>query len=146
MRQRHYQVLGVPHPTSLLGHPGDTKPSFEAFCERWIRNFTGYDVPKAEHSESLTLDVILSPSEALSGCSIPVGVPRFGTCPECGGTGSIPPFSCGQCGGAGQIEKFREILIRVPPGVRTGAIFEAPLDLLGIANLYLRVHVSIATQ
>ncbi len=147
MRHRAYQVdLGIPHPASLLGHPNDTSPSFEAFFERLTRNFTGDDVPKAEHCESLTLDVVLSPLEALAGCVIPVGVPGFHPCPQCSGSGDVLPFRCAGCGGSGQIEQLRELLIEVPPGVRSGTILEAPLDLFGITNLYLRVQVSISAR
>jgi len=147
MRHRAHQVdLGIPHPESLLGHPQDTKPSFEAFFERLTRNFTGEDVPKGEHPESLTLDVLLSPLEAMAGCAIPVEVPRFHRCPQCAGSGDVLPFRCASCGGSGQIEEVRELLIEVPPGVRSGTIFEAPLDLFGISNLYLRVHISISAR
>ena len=76
----------APAPISLFGQPEQTKPSFDAFHERYLRNFTGWNVPKAERAESLTLDVTLSPAEAFFGCTIPVGVPAFGACPECGGT------------------------------------------------------------
>ena len=114
MRHRAHQVdLGIPHPESLLGHPHDTKPSFEAFFERLTRNFTGEDIPKGEHPESLTLDVLLSPLEAMAGCAIPVEVPRFHRCPQCAGSGDVLPFRCASCGGSGQIEEVRELLIEV---------------------------------
>jgi hypothetical protein len=34
--------------------------------------------------------------------------------------------------------------VRIPPRVRPGTVLEAPLEVFGIRNLYLRVHVSIS--
>jgi len=153
MPVRNYCLLGIsrdrqpapaPSPVSLLAQPEDTHPSFDALEERYVRNFTGRHVPKAERTESLTLDVLLSPEEALYGCTIPVGVPVFRSCPECGGTGQIFPFRCLECAGSGLVEELRTLEIEAPPQVRSGTILEAPLDLFGIANLYLRVHVEIS--
>ena len=90
----------APEPISLFGQPGQTKPSFDAFRERYLHNFTGWNMPKAERAESLTLDVARSPAEAFHGWTIPVGVPVFGTCSECGGTGQIFLFRCLECAAA----------------------------------------------
>jgi DnaJ-class molecular chaperone len=134
----------APEPISLFGQPGQTKPSFEAFRERYLRNFTGWNMPKAERAESLTLDVALSPAEAFYGCTIPVGVPVFGACPECGGTGHVFLFRCLECVGSGLSEEQRALYVRVPPRVQPGTVLEVPLELFGISNLYLRVQVSIS--
>jgi len=134
----------APEPISLFGQPEQTKPSFDAFRERYLRNFTGWNVPKAERAESLTLDVALSPAEAFYGCTIPVGVPVFGACPECGGTGQVFLFRCLECAGSGLLEEQRTLHVRVPPRVQPGAVLEVPLEMFGISNLYLRVQVSIS--
>ena len=131
-------------PVSLFGQPDQTRPSFDAFHERYLRNFTGRNVPKAERAESLTLDVALSPAEAFRGCIVPVGVPGFGTCLECNGTGRIVPFRCMKCGGSGLVEEEHTLRVHVPPLVQPGTVLELPLEILGIGNLYLRLHVSIS--
>jgi molecular chaperone DnaJ len=131
-------------PVSLLGQPERTRPSFDAFRERYLRNFTGWHMPKAERVESLTLDVALSPAEAFHGCTIPVGVPVFDACRECGGTGQVFPFRCTGCAGSGLVEEQRTLHVRVPPRVQPGTVLEVPLEMFGIGNLYLRVQVSIA--
>jgi len=134
----------APEPISLFGQPEQTRPSFDAFRERYLRNFAGSSVPKAERAQSLTLDVVLSPAEAYYGCTVPVGVPVFGTCQECGGTGQVFPFRCMECAGSGLSEEQRTLRVRVPPRVQPGTVLEAPLDMFGINNLYLRVQVSIS--
>jgi molecular chaperone DnaJ len=139
---RHWPI--APEPISLLGQPGQTKPSFDAFRERYLRNFTGWNMPKAERAESLTLDVALSPAEAFYGCTIPVGVPVFGTCSECGGAGQIFLFRCLECAGSGLVEEQRALHVRVPPRIQPGTFLDVPLEMFGISNLFLRVQVSIS--
>ena len=134
----------APEPISLFGQPEQTRPSFDAFRESYLRNFTGWNVPKAEQAESLTLDVALSPVEAFYGCTVPVGVPVFGTCPECGGTGQAFPFRCVECASSGLVEEQRALRVHVPPRVQPGTVLEVPLEMFGIGNLYLRVQVSIS--
>jgi DnaJ-class molecular chaperone len=133
-----------PEPISLFSQPEQTRPSFDAFHERYLRNFTGWSVPKAEQVESLTLDVVLSSAEAFYGCTIPVGLPVFSPCLECGGTGQVLPFRCMECDGSGFAEEQRTLHIRVPPQVRAGTVLEVPLEMFGIGNLYLRLRISIS--
>lgn len=134
----------APEPISLFGQPGETKPSFEAFRERYLRNFTGRNMPKAERAESLTLDVALSPAEAFYGCTVPVGVPVFAACSECGGTGQVFLFRCLECAGSGLSEEQRELDVHVPPRVQPGTVLDVPIEMFGINNLYLRLHFSIS--
>jgi molecular chaperone DnaJ len=134
----------APEPISLFGQPDQTRPSFDAFRDRYLRNFTRSNVPKAERVESLTLDVALTPAEAFNGCTLPVGVPVFSACAECGGTGQVAPFRCVECGGSGLVEEQRTLHVHVPPRVPPGTILEVPLEMFGIGNLYLRVQVSIS--
>ena len=133
-----------PEPISLFGQPEQTRPSFEAFRERYLRNFTCRNVPKAERAESLTLDVALSPAEAFYGCTVPVGVPVFDACPACGGTGQVFPLRCVECAGSGLVEKQRTLRVHVPPRVQPKTVLEVPLEMFGIRNLYLRLQVSIS--
>jgi hypothetical protein len=64
-------------------------------------------MPKAERAESLTLDVALAAAEAFYGCTIPVDVPVFGACSECGGTGQVFLFRCLGCAGSELLEQQR---------------------------------------
>lgn len=121
-----------------------TSPSpFEALAERFLRNFTGKDVPKAERPESLTAEIILSRDEALRGGRLPLTVPVAFPCPACDGTGVVWPFRCSPCGGRGLIENEESLTIQIPAGVRSGSRFEIPLTGLGIHNFFLRVLIRI---
>ena len=136
----------VPGPVSLI-HDFQTSGSpFEALIERFIRNFTGRDIPKAERLESLTAEIILSPYEALRGGRLSLNVPVAFPCPICDGTGKIWPFQCSHCRGRGVIEEEETVMITIPPRVQSGSLFEIPLLGLGIHNIYLRVLIRIGSH
>jgi molecular chaperone DnaJ len=130
-------------PVSLLAEPWAVRPSFDGLVDRLVRNFTGVEVPKAERSEGLTVEVILTPAEALRGVEVPLGVPVVHRCVECRGTGRVWLDWCASCEGEGAIATDRVIQIPIPAGVRSGSVIEGSLDGLGIHNLYVRLYVRI---
>jgi molecular chaperone DnaJ len=130
-------------PESLLAGPWAVRPSFDGLVDRLVRNFTGVGVPKAERPEALTVEVILTPNEALGGVEVPLGIPGVHRCVECGGTGRAWLYGCAACGGEGAIATDRVIQIPIPAGVRSGSVIEGPLDGLEIHNLYVRLYVRI---
>jgi DnaJ-class molecular chaperone len=135
--------LIVAQPPSFFDRPESIRPSFDELFERYIRNFTGIGVPKAEREEGLNIEVVLTPEEASRGGVLPVTVPVFHECPVCQGTGEDWPFPCLQCHAQGLIELRETIRIKIPPGIRPATVFELPLRGFGIHNFYLRVHLSI---
>lgn len=133
----------VREPVAILGRPEFIRPSFEAMYDRFLRNFTGIGVPKSERLESLNFEVLLTPEEAARGCIVPVGVPVFRRCPQCGGSGCEWASPCAYCQQQGMIEEDELLQIRVPPMVRSGSIYEIPLRGLGIHSFFLRLHVFV---
>lgn len=134
----------VPQPMSLLHDFETIRPSFEPLFERFLRNFTGERVPKSEQLESLNVEVILSPEEAARGVAVPIGVPVFYTCPQCGGSGRDWLFPCIDCNAQGMIEQEATVRIRIPPMIPDRAIIEMPIHGLDIHNFYLRLHIRIS--
>jgi molecular chaperone DnaJ len=130
-------------PMSLLAEPHAVRPSFDALIERVFRNFTGFGIPKSERPEGLSLEVILTPDEAVRGVYVPIGIPGLHSCPVCGGTGWVWLFPCMSCRERGVVQTEEVIRVPIPPLVRPGSIIEVPLHGLGIHNLYLRLHVRI---
>jgi len=49
-----------------------------------------------------------------------------------------------ECAGSGLSEEQRTLHVHVPARVQPGTVLEAPLDMFGINNLYLRVQISIS--
>jgi molecular chaperone DnaJ len=131
-------------PMPITGEPDAIRPSFEALLDRIWRNFTGVGAGKAERAEPLDFELILRPEEAERGVVVPFEVPALSVCHHCGGTGRALLFHCDACEGEGRIVDRRAIEVRVPPGVREAARIEVSLQSLGVANLWLRVHVRIA--
>jgi DnaJ-class molecular chaperone len=134
----------MPEPMSILRGFRTIRPSFEPLLYRFRRNFTGFGAPKAERLESLTVELLLSPDEALRGGTIPLSVPVFYPCPVCHGSGRDWLFPCTYCGEHGMIEDEGTVRVHIPPMVRDGTVVEIPLRGLGIHNLYLRLYIRIA--
>jgi molecular chaperone DnaJ len=135
----------VRDPASILGNPESVFPSFEALYDRFLRNFTGLRVPKSEHVEALDFEVLLKPEEASHGCVVPIEVPVFRRCLNCGGSGRDWASSCAYCRQKGMIETEEVVRIRIPPLASSGSVFELSLSGLGISNLRLRLHVFVET-
>lgn len=141
-RERASGETLLSHPMSLGGFQ-TVRPSFEALLERILRNFTGRDLPKAEHLEPLDFEVVLTPEEAARGGSVPIEIPVFRTCAACRGTGRDWLFACPNCAGRGLTAEERVIEIPILPISRAPAVFEVPLNCLGIRNLYVRLHLRV---
>jgi len=134
----------VPETMSVLRDFETIRPSFEPLFERFLRNFTGERIPKGERLESLNVEVILSPEEAAGGVAIPVGVPVFYNCRQCGGSGRDWLFPCVDCSAQGTIEQEETVRVYIPPMVPDRAMIEVPIHGLGIHNFYLRLHIRIS--
>lgn len=134
----------IPKPMSILHDFQTIRPSFDALFDRFLRNFRGIGVTKAERIEDLNIEVILTPMEAARGVVAPIEVPVFRTCWSCQGTGREWLFPCMGCAGQGMIEEHETVSVRIPPGVRDRGIIELPIEGLGIHNFYLRLHIRIS--
>lgn len=135
-----------PEAESIFARPESVRPSYAEVRDRWARNFTGLGVPKAERPRALDLDLFLSPEEARFGCTVPIGVPLFRRCVECGGSGGAWPFPCPACGATGWIEDLETIEVGIPGGIGPGMILEAPLETRGVTNLVLRLRPRIGKE
>ena len=142
-RRRQAPEPLIPEPISVMRDFPTFSDSFESLFDRFFRNFTGVGVPKAEKTEGLTLELILSPEEALKGGRITLKIPVLYSCPMCGGTGREWPFSCMHCGGEGRVESEEPVSLNIPSGVRNGTVYDIPLRGYGIRNFYLRLFIRI---
>jgi DnaJ-class molecular chaperone len=134
----------IPRRRSVLRDFETLRPGFEPLFERFVRNFTGENIPKGERLEALNVELLLSPEEAARGITVPVGVPVFYRCPQCGGSGREWLFSCLDCHGQGTIEEEETVRIRIPAMIRDRAVVEVPIHGLGIHNFFLRLYIRIS--
>jgi DnaJ-class molecular chaperone len=128
---------------SVMNDPHGVHPSFEALYARILRNFTGLDVPKGEHAESLTVEVLLDREDAAMGCLLPIGIPVMRYRGASGGMSTESRSPALQCSGSGLTEQTRTLMIEVPPHLASETTFERSLEDLGISNLYLCTRILI---
>ena len=139
------EPLGL-EPRSLFRDYGSISPSPEEVYERFARNFTRRSISKAERLQALTVDVVLSPDEALRGGVVAVAVPVFRRCSACGGSGQDWFFPCLWCKQQGFVEEEETVEIELPPPLKSGTVVDVPLQERGIRNLVLRVYVRIGRE
>ena len=120
----------VHEPVTSFGNRDRIRPSFHAMHDRSFRNLTGLD-----------FEVLLTPEEASRGCVVPVAVPVFSHCPQCGGSGQDGVFPCGYCRQRGMIETEARLEVPIGPRATSGSVCEIPLRGFGIHDFYLRLHV-----
>jgi len=121
------------------------RPSFEQLFDRLWSNFTLLTRPKAETIESLNVEIILSPEEALRGGQVRVFIPSQFKCPVCEGRGGVGPFECWRCDGRGIVAGEYPLLVSFPAGI-SGNVVEIPLDRFGIQNFYLQVYFRVSSS
>jgi molecular chaperone DnaJ len=119
------------------------QPSFEQLFDRLWSNFTLLTRPKAETIESLNVEMILSPEEALRGGQVRVLIPSQFQCPVCEGRGGVGPFECWRCDGRGIVVGEYPLFVSFPAGIAENVV-EIPLDRFGIQNFYLRVYFRVS--
>ena len=138
-------------PEHIIRRPRSVMKDFQSFnapwdeiLDRFLGNFQRRSIPKAEPTRSLTVEIILSPDEALTGGRLPLKVPTVVDCRNCGGAGENPPFRCSACDGQGWTEVEETVWLNIPARVGDGRVFEIPLQSLGIHNLYLVAVIRIS--
>jgi molecular chaperone DnaJ len=141
-QSRHEPLIDA--PMSVLRDFESIQPSFESLFDRWVRNFTGEDIPKGERLEGLNVEVILPTEKAAAGHTLLVGVPVFYTCPQCGGSGRDWLFPCLNCHAEGMIEDEETVAVRTPSMMPDRAIIEVPIRGLGFHNFFLSIHIRIS--
>jgi molecular chaperone DnaJ len=133
----------VPEPVSPMRDFFSISQSIDALFDRIFRSFTHMEVPGSELPENLTLELILTPEEAMTGGRVPISIPVLYPCPECRGSGRAWPYDCPRCRGTGMVEDEEQVMLQVPGRVQHGTVYEIPLAGLGVHNFYLRVIIRV---
>ncbi len=128
---------------SLIHSFQKIQPSFEQLFDRLWSNFTLLSRPKAETIESLNVEILLSPEEALRGGQVRVLIPSQFKCPTCEGHGGVGLFECWRCNGRGVVAGEYPLLISFSRGI-SEYLVEIPLDRFGIQNFYLKVYFRLS--
>lgn len=113
-------------------------PSVANVLDRMRHDFFG-----GGPSIALSAEIVLSPREAFNGVTVPLDVPLRRTCPCCGGRGETWAEWCTSCAGLGEVPTNHEMRVRVPAGVREGAMFRFSVTPPGAPVTVVEVRVSI---
>ena len=138
-------VPEFPRPVSFWEDFGTIFPSVEEILDHIRTNFFG-PTRKVEPLRNLNLEVVLDPDEAAYGVTFPLKIPVYHHCPYCNGRGGEFPFPCLHCDGKGWEFSKGTMRVRIPPGIQDGAVFQYPIQQLGIKNLWLTLTMRVEPQ
>lgn len=148
LRRRHVATRAEPLvppriASSLFGEFGAAHDVIDETFSRLFRNFTGWDVPKAERMRAIDVEISLSEAEAETGALLGLGLPTFLVCPACEGSGAGGWYPCSVCGQSGVVEDEIPVDLRIPGDLRDGTVIETPLAPAGIGNAILRARIRV---
>lgn len=72
---------------------------------------------KPQKGSDITIDVELTPEEAMNGTVKQVNIMYLNACPKCNGAGDK---DCALCHGTNDVPKQEKVKVKIPPGVKTG--------------------------
>ena len=121
-------------------------PSFDEIFDWLWRNFSSLDPTKSGRLQSLTMEIVLTPEQALRGGTARVMVPARAVCPTCHGDGGVGPYECARCAGEGIVSGEVPIAVAFPPGLAADHAVMIPLERFGITNLQLTVLFRISAD
>ncbi len=91
---------------------------------------------------TLSGEILLTPDEAAAGGTLSLDMPVVSDCGACRRTGGRAA-DCGRCGGEGRVQRRLPVVVRVPAGVREGAVFQMRVAEPDVAAVLLTVHVTV---
>lgn len=112
----------------------------EALAWSRIRSPLAAELRRPVERGTLTGEILLRPPEAAAGGPLPLEIPLSAPCAACQGTGG-EYFNCSECGGEGKLERRLPVTLRIPRGVRDGAVFQVQVDDPAVVSVLLTVHI-----
>lgn len=119
------------------------RPSFEERLEHLWSDCAFPTQPQMERMENLTVDVPLSPRQAIEGGAVRILVPVRMVCRACGGGegGNAGFHECRHCEGQGAVRGEYPVTVRYPAGLQGDYFVRIPLDRVGIPGRHLNVRL-----
>ena len=132
-------------PIDLFGTFEHYQPSREVIWDRWSQNFDAAHAPKSRMVRDLNVQVVIDPEQAGRLGIVPLEIPVGDVCGRCQGTGSTGYFACDACDGHGMRWENHRVDVLLSPPVYEGMTVPVSLKHLGVENMYLNLHVRIAS-
>lgn len=133
-----------------FGEPIRSRPESATVSQGWAktpRATVGQPQVAPRGPSDVEAELRLVPEEAARGGPMEVRVSISQPCSACKGHGNIPGGSCAACEGQGTIWQSRLLQLRLPPGLRDGALLcipgygKAANSHAASGDLYLLVRV-----
>lgn len=119
---------------------GQGERRFDATSWSFLKSPALGELRRPTRPDTLSGEIVLTAGEAAKGGTLPLDIPVAATCPACGGTGGAV-FDCGHCDGEGRLDTRLPVPVRIPPGLRDGAVFQVAVDEPSVHSLLLTVHI-----
>jgi DnaJ-class molecular chaperone len=117
------------YPPSLFD---EIAPFFGRFEDFWADEGSPFFRETKQSHQNLSVEIILTSSEARRGCEVPLEIPIWVICRRCRGSGFAGELICGHCRGRGEERLEKKIRVTIPPGVRSGTEMKISLRDLGL--------------
>jgi hypothetical protein len=114
-------------------------PSIARVVDRMRDGLIGDGAAPGTHSAEINI----SAREAFTGVTVPLDVPVFDTCGQCGGRGETWAEPCGHCAASGACTRRRQVQVTVPAGVADGTRFRFVIAPHGVPT-HIEVTVLVA--
>jgi DnaJ-class molecular chaperone len=141
--QQAYEVLSNAERRrrydASLGEPEHDR--FAALSRSFVGSPAAARLRRPASPATLSGEILLTPAEARAGGSLSLDMPVPSSCPACRRTGGYL-LACSVCGGEGRIQRRQPVAVRIPAGVRAGAVFQVRLDEPDVDAILLTVHIA----
>jgi DnaJ-class molecular chaperone len=135
-----------PDPISLTRSFHTYSPSFDEIFDRLLLNFGQGVRQKSEKPESITVEVKITPKEAVTGGALELLIPVRIHCPLCGGSGMVGLWECHRCATSGVIDTEIPLIVSYPGGIQNSYSKSISLNRYGIDNCYLNVNLRVSNE
>ena len=130
-------------PVNVIDDFGTVSPSVGEILDHIAQNFFGFHQKSHGSRRRLGVEIVLDTREAFFGVTVPIEVPVYVRCGQCGSSGGEWSM-CPLCHGYGMMEIAHGVRLEIPPGARSGDRYQIDLRSAGIENLLLDVTIVVA--
>ncbi len=141
--QPDYSYPSESVPSSLFN---EIETFFRRFEDFWENPWADFFSEIEQSRQALSVEIILTPSEARKGCEVLLEIPVWNRCRRCRGTGTVREWICGLCRGRGEERLEKKIRVTFPAGVKSGTEIRIPLGRLGLRGGDLTATVKVARR
>ena len=93
-----------------------------------------------------SLEIVLTPDEAIAGGILSLAIPVQQVCRACGGAGWDWFLPCAYCGGQGAISTVERVNIPIPDAIRFGRQRQMSLGTIPVEGIQTDLRISVSSE